>query len=381
MWRRKLLVLTVATAATLLALEAGVRLLSPIEPALHVDHPTLGKIYVPGLERASYVPEAGRRVLHRINREGFRDRDRPEAKPEGTRRLALIGDSMIAAMATDEEATAARVLERLLREADPGAAWDVLNLGISGSSTGNELVVQREVAARYDPDLVVLAFYTGNDFGDNSRELTSSRHRVYFELDERGGLARVPRSGLRARAAAWLAQHSRFYLWQQVGVKAARDGFRERFGGFPDKKLVYWNAPAGAAERAWEVLERLLVTLRAEVEDRGGALVVAVLPAAEQLFDENWGELLERAGERREELDPYYPEQRLRSIAERNGIRLLTMLDAFRAAAPHRSRAREDEWLHYAGRGHFNAAGNRLAAELIARYLIEQGLVGSGEVE
>ena len=54
-----------------------------------------------------------------MNRHGFRFPDLPFEKPEGTRRIALIGDSMIAAEEVAEEDTAAWRLAERLEAADP----------------------------------------------------------------------------------------------------------------------------------------------------------------------------------------------------------------------------------------------------------------------
>jgi len=372
LWRKlTLLALTILAIAGLL--EAGTRLFTPLVAPLYVNHPVLGKTYVPGADETVYVPECDCRVRLRFNREGLRDRDRPYQKPPGVRRVALIGDSMIAAMATEEHNTAARLLEELLNAPGAAARWEVLNFGISGSSTGQELLMYREIAARYDPDIVLCAVYTGNDFGDNSRRLSSSRHRVYFDLDENGTLVQLERSAHRANFATWLNRHSRFYVWQKIAVKNLRDRARDHAGVLHGSQLVYWTEPGGAAAEAWTLLAELLRTMQLEVEARGGRLALAILPAAEQLYDEAWQTMLDLAGDRRERMDRHHPERRLRDICDDLGVPLATMLDEFRAASPHHSVAREEEWLHYKGSGHFNDAGNRLAAEILYRLLTAAG--------
>jgi hypothetical protein len=284
------------------------------------------------------------------------------------RRIAVLGDSMTAAMATHEENTTVRVLEDLLNASEEGVTWEAMNLGISGSSTAQELVMYREVASKYEPDFALCMFYTGNDFSDNSRNLSSSRHRVYFDLDSTGSLVQLPRSAARARLSTWLNKTSRLYLWQKVSIKRMRDRWRGGTGGLQRRNLVYWNRPTGEAAHAWRLLERLIQRLQAEGEGDGRQFVMTVLPAAEQVHDDAWEKLLERSGSLRDEMDRYFPEQQLRSICERLEVPLVPMLDEFRAASPHHSSGYESEWLHLLGIGHFNDAGNRLAAEILHRY-------------
>ena len=42
----------------------------------------------------------------------------------------------------------------MLNGADPATVWEVINFGISSSSTGQELVLYSEVVSRYHPDIV-----------------------------------------------------------------------------------------------------------------------------------------------------------------------------------------------------------------------------------
>jgi hypothetical protein len=333
---KKLMLSLVTIVVIVLLLELGVRVFSPGTVSLYVNHAVLGKIYTPGLEKRTYVPECDCEVSLRFNREGARGRDFEYRKPPGVRRIAVLGDSMTAAMATHEENTTVRVLEDLLNASEEGVTWEAMNLGISGSSTAQELVMYREVASKYEPDFALCMFYTGNDFSDNSRNLSSSRHRVYFDLDSTGSLVQLPRSAARARLSTWLNKTSRLYL--------------------------------GEAAHAWRLLERLIQRLQAEVEGDGRQFVMTVLPAAEQVHDDAWEKLLERSGSLRDEMDRYFPEQQLRSICERLEVPLVPMLDEFRAASPHHSSGYESEWLHLLGIGHFNDAGNRLAAEILHRY-------------
>ena len=81
------------------------------------------------------------------------------------------------------------------------------------------------------------------------------------------------------------------------------------------------------------------------------------------------------AGETAAQLAVDYPQQRLQQFCDRMGVPLVDMTGAFRQAAPNRSRAHEEQWLHFGGHGHFNKAGNRLAAEQIHQFMLQNELV------
>jgi lysophospholipase L1-like esterase len=91
------------------------------------------------------------------NRLGYRDRDHPLDKPAGTWRIAVVGDSVAAGWGVEETADAfpAR-LETELRQR--GIAAEVLNFGVSGYNTRQQVETVEDVVLRFDPDLVLVAF-------------------------------------------------------------------------------------------------------------------------------------------------------------------------------------------------------------------------------
>jgi hypothetical protein len=366
-WRVNVIVLLVTSAVCLGVLEAAARLTKSEEPSLLVLDPVVGKRFVAGFAGRVYVPEAGREVELRFNREGMRGPDWTSFKPPGVRRLALLGDSMIASVATDEDKTLARRLEDLLTR-DSAAAWQVLNFGVSSSSTGTELVLYREVAARYQPDVVLCAFFVGNDLADNSYRLTQAP-RIYFDLDEHGELRQLPfsaaQSAGRTRIASWLDAHSRLYAWQ----KAALRGMKARLRTFSRRvDPGYWifsREESPEVAEAWRITGRLLGAFRREVESRGSRFAVVLVPCAEQVYDDLWHELTRSAGPAGAPFDRDHPEERLRELCHENGVELIAMTAAFRARAPHASSKLREEWLFHQGRWHFNDRGQEIAAQAV----------------
>jgi len=113
----------VSLSLSLVAAEAGARLLTRTCPSLLVADPVVGKRLLAGFASRVYVPECDCEVEVRTNRDGLRGPDRPDAKPPGVRRVALVGDSMVAAIATAEEYTLAQSLEKRLRASRLDATW------------------------------------------------------------------------------------------------------------------------------------------------------------------------------------------------------------------------------------------------------------------
>src|SRR6516164_3441198 len=101
----------------------------------------------------------------RTNAQGFRDdEDYKYEKPAGQRRILVLGDSHTQGYEVHQSATFAKVLERRLRQ--EGLDAQVLNTGISGFGTAEELMFLEHEGMKFHPDVVVLAFFE-NDFDDS----------------------------------------------------------------------------------------------------------------------------------------------------------------------------------------------------------------------
>ncbi len=100
-----------------------------------------------------------------INENGFRnDRNFGYQKAPGVVRVLSIGDSHTEGFEVRQDHTFSAVLERYLES--QGIDAEVINAGVSGFGTAEELVFLANEGMRYDPDFIVLGFFR-NDFDDN----------------------------------------------------------------------------------------------------------------------------------------------------------------------------------------------------------------------
>jgi hypothetical protein len=99
------------------------------------------------------------------NGQGFRDtREYDYAKRPGVLRVIALGDSHTQGFECRQERTYSEVLERTLERA--GVEAEVMNTGVSGFSTAEELAFLEAEGVRYQPDVIVLGFFA-NDLEDN----------------------------------------------------------------------------------------------------------------------------------------------------------------------------------------------------------------------
>lgn len=180
---------------------------------------------IPNAVYRQVTPEAD--VEMRINAQGMRaDRDFTLAKPPGTCRIALMGDSYFMGYEAHYEDTIGHLLE--VRLADRGYTVEVLNFSVSGFSTEESLREFEERTIDFDPDIIVTQFGAG-DFADNMRP-------GLYRLDENGvpqptGGSYLPGVAIRD----YLMQFS-FYKFL-INNSHFYSGFRE-WAGLTVKKIL-----------------------------------------------------------------------------------------------------------------------------------------------
>ena len=91
-----------------------------------------------------------------INSLGMRDREYEPVRPEGTRRVLALGDSITFGNRLELEKTWTSLYEDNL--ARRGIACEVLNMGVGGYDTLQEVRLLERAGLELDPDLVVLSF-------------------------------------------------------------------------------------------------------------------------------------------------------------------------------------------------------------------------------
>jgi hypothetical protein len=92
-----------------------------------------------------------------LNSRGMRDVEHALAKPAGTRRLLVLGDSFVFAQGVADESTCVRHLQRAF-DARGGSPVEVIGAGLVGLNTVNEHALLDTLGVRYEPDLVLLSY-------------------------------------------------------------------------------------------------------------------------------------------------------------------------------------------------------------------------------
>lgn len=314
-----------------------------------------------------------------FNAEGWRDEEHPFNKPAGQLRIAVLGDSFTEAKHVDNENTFPHIVEQTLRKSD-GKDVEVLNFGVAGFGTAQQFLALKHHVLRYDPDVVLLAFYSGNDVTDNHRQLKKTNYVPYYVfqdgalvLDDRflSSAEFKKRSSTLARLFTFASTYSR--LLQFVNRTRYQRRVARMHGTNDVQEAGLSDAILAPPKHepyieAWAVTEGLLAKMQHFCDDHGIEFCIATIGNSIQVHPD--AALRARAMEKLRVLDLFYPDRRLENWGRQHGVRVLNL------AAPMVEAAEEKRIFFHGfgaeqGRGHWNREGHRFAAQLIADWLME----------
>lgn len=368
--------------AALLTLELATRFFRPDHLNKVQFDPEIGYLLRPHLRVT--ITDRESRVTHelRANSLGFRGSEWVVPKPQGVKRIAVLGDSYVEARAFELERVFCGRLQRLLNESSSADRWEVMNLGVPGHNTSSELAVYQKFVQRLDPDIVILCVTLSNDLSENLREL-SDCFCVYQEFDEEGRATVIPPLRKTDRD---VKSHSQFYVWQKAKMQTAIDRVRNTnaLSGVIDplantrkKKLdearCITKVPLDEPySRAWTVTRKLLEIFRNQVEGQGSRFYVVSIPNAWQVH-ENLFDMMRSEEPDPEAFDVDQPIAQLANITDRLGIDLLELTPVFRNELAEFNRTAPGEsgedLLFLNGVGHFAERAHQLVARELFRYL------------
>ena len=112
------------------------------------------------------------------NSKHLRDREYEYQKPSNRKRILVLGDSFVWGYGVADRDIFTEVLEsRFERDRMP---YQVINTGVSGWGTDQEYLYFADEGVKYSPDIVVLAFYLGNDPDNCVHSIQYGLHKPMF---------------------------------------------------------------------------------------------------------------------------------------------------------------------------------------------------------
>ena len=380
--RRNAALVIASVTLCVAAIELVLRLAGLSYPILHRLEAERGWGPWPGIDGV-YRAEGLARV--RFNSAGARGPEIAADKSPEMFRIAVLGDSMTEAREVAEDATFVAHMAAALATCTAlgGRRVEAINFGVSGYGTGQQYLTLTSTVLGYRPDLVLLAFFPGNDVWNNLRDLDGHNDRPYFVLARQG--LRLDRSSLDTsrfrtkmvtrNAMNSLINHSYFLQVTRDAIGRLKQG--RRGGAVMQPQFLAGNRADEVLQRrdddawrtAWTVTERLLLAMQGAVAEAGGRFAVGVLSVPAQIYPDSRA----RAGVvARLDIDTLFnPNDRLAEFGRANRLAVFSVAEPMHALAD-----RDGDYYHgfangVLGDGHYNEAGHRVAGALMAEGVCE----------
>jgi len=291
-----------------------------------------------------------------MNKEGFFDSPHAVAKPPGKKRILFLGDSFTIGFGITRENRYTDRIQRIL-----GSGYEVINMGMWGWSTDQELLVLKEKGLQYSPDVVVLAMFLDDI---SNCHLFSVNEGLFLKprFSLAGGnaleLGNVPVPNNRTKSVLYNIMLTRFY---KLRNRMELGSEFERLGLFAIFDRAY------AREFRYTLPLRLVSETHALLKAKQIKFLLVVIPYMDQFLDKK----IAAAGKGYfgippERLDLGLPQKIVKLYCKKEGIPVLDLMPAFSARYGR-------EKLFFNRDLHWTIAGHRLAARTIVEQLQTQG--------
>jgi lysophospholipase L1-like esterase len=264
-----------------------------------------------------------------------------EIGPKTKTRVLVFGDSFTWGWGVPQDEVWTAWAQREVDELTRAETIEVINCGVNGYGTENELRLLEKLGPRLDPDLVLVGFFA-NDYTDNllgAKGMYSIRNGFLFDHFTHEYF----RENFLARESHLWRLLTR--AWELVRIKW--------LGGVPTARPVrsFSNAEF---EKGAALSAQHLLAMRAACEKLGARFAVIWLPADVYAVAERTPEIPLRR----------HLQQRIAAA----GIPSLDLLPIVR-------REPDAPGLYLPNDGHFSVRGNRVAGRAVGRWLVESRLV------
>ncbi|MDP2598803.1 MAG: hypothetical protein Q8P49_03160 [Candidatus Liptonbacteria bacterium] len=251
--------------------------------------------------------------------QGFRDAKIYQVpKPANTFRILMLGDSFTFGHGVEMEQTFSKVLEKSLNEKYDGAgkSFEVINAGYASGFTWDEhYLFLKERGLRYQPDLVVVNAWAGNDLTDilgheypklDSQGLPAKIVSKTMFVDSKGFLETKPPPVVIRIGVMGLKDHINAFCYKSVFCKIAiwpviSSITREISSATnPDQKELPPPPPSSSPyfaflkkdlspniNTAWETGQKILLAANDVSVHAETAFMIVNIPVREEVYDPN----------------------------------------------------------------------------------------------
>lgn len=306
---------------------------------------------------------------------GFNARDYPLQSPPGTFRVLVVGDSF--SWVGGREGNYTKLLERKFETHHGSHMIDFINAGYPMTHTGEQLAMLKKFGLQYNPDLVILGFFMGNDFVDaDPYRKRIAFNGAYADIDKRHEHRILGYPVVFPSRSFWMVMEngqilaeSRRARMDTRDLQQPQPLFSENtFLNIERKRLDLFDANSFREARYQRNINYIFDSI-SEMDDllkaRNIRFLVAIFPDEFQVNPNLFERIVARFKLNQGDFDLNLGQNLLKQFLDLKGIHYLDLTDRFRTEGEKRD-------LYLLRDTHWNSAGIQLTADTLFEELVKE---------
>lgn len=318
-----------------------------------------------------------------INKFGLRNKNIADTPKKGTKRILILGDSFTFAWTSQNKEMFSSQLETLINDSNLNN-YEVINAGVSGYGTAQELLFMKGLADKnVVGDIYLLMIYI-NDILDNLRlsydDLSESNTQPGFNLDSHGKMKLkfqpkreystnfVPLSRpktfiapqvFKRRIEMYLqTKPAAVKLLNRIGIHANMHRIPGLLNGWYRQEVLDDGIP---------LMKALISEIRNEALKRDAKLLICLIPSPLQVYPDVYNSILEKSISNTQLVENYLNDatRPQRAIGEISSELNIPYLDLYPILYKN-----NDKVLYTPADGHFSKTGHAIVAKSLAQFIL-----------
>ncbi|MBX7150218.1 hypothetical protein K1X84_01160 [bacterium] len=301
--------------------------------------PLLGWRHRPNVRVMHYIGNDS--AEYKINAQGTRNAHEYSYERNSNARIVIVGDSFTFGHGVSENDRYSNMLESMLD------STEIINMGVSGYGTAQQLLYLKTEGFNYQPDLVIVGLFItniGRNLDSINRPFLQSNGDslivTNFPITRPDSSLTVSDDAGENRVIGFWQKHSRFiaFLVEKFNY------ISRRFDPLPEYDSQH---------EGWQLLRKILLEIKRQCEKHGAKTLVVIIPHHTYYG----GSFAQWTNQR--------PFDQLEKFGIENNLDVLNLLPVFK------DYAKTNDWnnLVIKGDGHWNRNGHHLAAVAIKNYI------------
>ncbi len=304
------------------------------------------------------------KVTYSVNSKGLRDSEYNYTKSLEKKRIIALGDSFQFGHGVEQNETYTELMEKMLN--DEGKSIEILNFGIPGYGTGQELEYLKTEGLKYRPDIIILSFFT-EDLFDNLHESCTRYVRDGYLVDNATSEERTATFKIKL----FLNQDVQSYCFLKnsyLKLPEAKKKYSGRIGIEGTAVESMQKNETEQIKRAWTKTNLQIVRLSETAKANNASLVIVVIPHQVQVDTDIWNGVKKEYNLNENDYDQSLPSQEIKELGSKLGITVVDLL-------PGLTEENNKKKLYYPIDGHFNREGQKTASEIAYNELKKSGII------